>query len=262
MRKLLVLATTALISTAALADDLQFDNLSKSDVENVSREFGANFSHTGVSAPETNGIWGIEVGVIAGQSSTPELKDVVDASGGNGSDFKNLYHAGAMVRAHFPLDLFAEVSILPEQEISDAKIKNSTFEVGWNAGGFFNLPLDLAVGYNMANSELSFKQEANGSVPASNIDLSGKTNILWVGVSKTFLFITPYFKVGTVKSDADLKATAQIFQYTADQKEEVSNDGSYLALGANLQFAFFKLGVEGSKIMDVSRASAKISLDF
>lgn len=261
MRKLLVLAT-ALISTNLLAAGPQFENLSKSDVENVSREFGATFSHTGVSAPETSGLWGIEVGVIAGQSSSPDLKDVVDESGGKGSDFKNLYHAGVMARAHFPLDLFAEISVLPEQELSDVKVKNSTFEVGWNAGGFFNLPLDLAVGMNFANSDISFKQDATGSIPASKIELNAKTRILWVGVSKTFLFFTPYLKVGTVKSDADLKATAQIFQYTADQKEDVSNDGSYLALGANLQFAFFKIGIEGSQIMNVKRGSAKISLDF
>ena len=164
MRKLLVLAT-ALISTNLLAAGPQFENLSKSDVENVSREFGATFSHTGVSAPETSGLWGIEVGVIAGQSSSPDLKDVVDESGGKGSDFKNLYHAGVMARAHFPLDLFAEISVLPEQELSDVKVKNSTFEVGWNAGGFFNLPLDLAVGMNFANSDISFKQDAINSQP-------------------------------------------------------------------------------------------------
>jgi hypothetical protein len=43
---------------------------------------------------------------------------------------------------------------------------------------------------------------------------------------------------------------------------EVENEGNYFAAGANLQFAFLKLGAEISKIMDVSRTSAKISFDF
>lgn len=262
MRKLLVVAT-ALISTNLFAAGPVFDNLTKSDVENVTREFSATFSHTGVSAPETNGLWGIEVGVLAGQSKSPDLKKVVDASGGDGSDFKNLYHAGLMARAHFPLDLFAEVTVLPQQKLGEVKVKNSTFEVGWNAGGFFNLPLDLAVGLNFANSEMSLTQDPTLTIPtSSDIDLKSKTRILWVGVSKTFLFFTPYLKVGTVKSDSDLKATAAIFQNPAIQKEDATSSGSYLALGANLQFAFFKFGVEASKIMDVNRATAKISLDF
>lgn len=265
MRKLLVLATTALISTAALADGPQFENLSKSDVEDVSREFAATLSHTGVSAPETNGLWGIEVGVIAGQSKSPDTEDTIEESGGPGSDFKNLYHAGLMIRGHFPLDLFAEVSVLPQQEFSDVKVKNATYELGWNAGGFFNLPLDLAVGVNFSNSDISFTQDPTTDVPIeTEISLETKTRIIWIGASKTFGFFTPYVKIGKVKSDGDLNATnsAPIFEGSLRSSESVENDGNYATIGANLQFGFFKLGVEGAKIMDVSRASAKISLDF
>ena len=258
MKHFLSLAV-AFVSFSAFATGPQFDNLSKSDVEDIAREFSANFSHTGVSAPETDGLWGIEVGIVAGKSKSPDLADVIDASNGDGSDFESLYHAGVMARAHFPFDLFAEITLLPEQEISDVKVKNSTFEIGWNAGGFFSLPVDLAVGLNVANSDISFKQ----TLPvASNISLESKTKMAWIGVSKTFLFVTPYLKVGTVKSDSDVKATSSIFQYTANQKESVDNSGGYLALGANLQFAFLKLGFEASQIMSVKRASAKISFDF
>lgn len=265
MRKLLVLATSALISTAALAAGPQFQNLSKGDVEDVAREFSGTLSHTGVSAPETNGLWGVEVGVIAGQSKSPDTEDVIENSGGRGSDFKNLYHAGLQVRAHFPLDLFAEATVLPQQEFSDVKVKNTTFEVGWNAGGFFNLPLDLALGVNFANSDISFSQEATTDVPVdTEISLETKTRIVWIGASKTFGFITPYVKLGKVKSDGDLKATnsAPIFAGSVRSSMSADNDGNYATIGANLQFGFFKLGLEGAKIMDVSRASAKLSLDF
>lgn len=258
MKYFLSLALAAL-SINAFANAPQFDDLSKSDVENIAREFSANFAHTGVSAPETDGLWGVEVGIIAGKSKSPDLADVIDASGGDGDDFESLYHAGVMARAHFPFDLFAEISLLPEKEISDVKVKNTTFEIGWNAGGFFSLPVDLAVGLNMAKSDISFKQT---QPVASDISLESKTTMAWIGVSKTFLFVTPYLKIGTVKSDSDVKATASIFEYTSNQKETVDNSGGYVALGANLQFAFLKLGFEASQIMSVKRASAKISFDI
>ena len=258
MRKLL-LPMALLLSFSAFAESPQFGNLTQNDVDDISREFSANFSHTGVSAPETDGLWGIEVGLFGGKSSSPDLSDVIKASGGDGSDFKNLYHGGIMGRAHFPLDIFAEVTLLPEREISDVTVKNSTFEVGWNAGGFFNLPLDLAIGLNFANSDISFKQT---QPVVSNIELKSKTRILWVGVSKTFLFFTPYAKLGKVSSDSDVTATAAIFDDTSIQKRDSQNDGGYLALGANVQFLFIKLGVEFSQIMDVKRSSAKLSFDF
>lgn len=258
MKKFYVLAL-ALISTGALASGPQFNNLSKSDVEDVAREFSANFAHTGVSAPETDGLWGVEVGVIGGKTASPDMKDVVDASGGKGSDVATLYHAGVMARAHFPLDIFAEVNFLPEKDISDITVKNTSYELGWNAGGFFGLPIDIAAAVNFANSEMSFKQT---TPVASDTSLKSKTRIMWVGVSKTLLFFTPYLKVGTVSADSDVIATANIFADPTIQKQSVTNSGSYLAFGANLQLAFFKLGFEASQIMGVKRASGKISFDF
>jgi hypothetical protein len=258
MKKFATLALV-LLSTSAFAAGPQFDDLSKSDVENVAKEFSANFAHTGVSAPETDGLWGIEVGVVGGKTGSPDLKDVVNASGGDGNAVSSLYHAGAMARVHLPGDLFAELNVLPEKEISDITVKNTSYELGWNAGGFFNLPLDVAFGVNMANSEMSFKQTTPIN---SDTSLKSKTRMMWVGISKSLFFITPYVKAGTVSADSDLVATGTIFSDPQIQKESVTNSGGYLALGANLQLAFLKLGFEASQIMSVKRASAKLSFDF
>jgi hypothetical protein len=259
MKKFFVVVL-ALVSMGVFAATPQFDNLSDSDVEDISKEFSANFSHTGVSAPETDGIWGVEVGFVAGKTASPDLKDVIEDSGGDGDDFKTLYHAGLMVRAHFPFDIFAEINMLPEKEISGVTVKNTSFELGWNAGAFFTLPVDLAVGLNMANSEMSFEQT---QPVTSEISIESKTKMLWVGVSKTFLFFTPYLKVGTASSDSDVKSSvAGIFADPAETKKSVDSSGGYLALGANLQFAFLKLGFEAANIMGVKRASGKLSFDF
>ncbi len=254
----------SVLSFSAIAAPPQFNNLTKNDVKNVSKEFGANFSHTTVAAPETDGLWGVEVGVVGGSTSTPKFSDVIKSSGGNGSDFKNLYHANVMARAHFPFDLFAELTFLPEQDISDVKIKSQSFGAGWNAGSFFGLPLDLAIGFDYGSGSVAFHQNQDiaSSTPAADIKLESKTTNTWVGVSKTFLFFTPYAKVGMSKIKSDLDATGSILSYQSSQKESVNLSGNYLAVGANLQFLFIKLGVEASQIQSVKRFSGKLSVDF
>jgi hypothetical protein len=253
------LALALTCSLPALANGPQFSNLSKSDVENVTREFGANFTHTVVAAPETDGLWGVEVGLVAGQTASPDFKGVIEDSGGSGSDFKNLYHAGAIARVHLPLDFFAEVNLLPEQEINDVSIGNQSYGIGWNLGGFIGLPLDVAVGAGRANTKISFKQ----TTPINaDIKLETTTTNYWVGVSKTILFFTPYAKFGTSTIDGDLSATGQILGYTASTKEEVSVNGNYLAIGANFQLLFLKLGVEHTQTHGTQRLSGKLSLDF
>lgn len=255
-------ALSLCLSFSAFADQPQFNNLSKDDVKDVSKEFGANFSHTSVAAPETDGAWGIEVGAIGGTSKSPNFSDVIEDSGGKGKDFKSIYHAGLMARVHFPFEIFAEATYLPEQEISDVKVKSNSFGVGWNVGGFFSLPLDLAVGLDYGTGEVKFHQDADGLVPESDINLKTKTTVYWVGASKTFAFFTPYVKVGTSRIEGDLDATGAILGYTASTNEKVNLSGSYFAAGANLQFFFVKLGIEGSQIQDTRRVSGKLSFDF
>jgi hypothetical protein len=248
------------VASFSVLADPKFDSLSKKDVERVSKEFGANFSHTTVSAPSTDGLWGVEIGIVAGQTASPELKKVVASSGGDSKDFKNVYHAGVFARAHFPLEIFAEVAMLPEQEFSDVTIASRSFELGWNAGRFFNLPLDLALGVNQGTGEVSFKQ--NNPVPNTKVELDSKTTMAWVGASKQFFIVTPYVKVGTAKLDSDLKATGSIFGYTAATSENTKESSTYLAAGANFDIFFLKLGAEYSQVFDAKRISGKLSFSF
>jgi hypothetical protein len=60
----------------------------------------------------------------------------------------------------------------------------------------------------------------------------------------------------------DANGTVTVFTYSGKQRENVSTNGGYLALGANLQLAFLKLGFEFSQTNAVKRASGKLSLDF
>ena len=248
------------------------DDLSKDDLEKVADEISVNFSHTAVAAPETTGLWGIELGLIGGVAGTPKLKDLVEDAGEDGSDFKSIPHAGLMARAHFPFELFAELSFIPSFDVADLEIQNKTFAAGWNAGGFFSWPLDVAIGFNYANSELSFDQVINNASTSNNdvdanVSFETKSHSLWVGVSKTILVFTPYAKVGTFSSSSDVEVDTSggngtIFAFSNGQKEDVSSSGMFGAIGVNAQLLLMRFGLEASRAAGVGRVTGKFSLAF
>lgn len=257
MKKFLILFSF-ILTYSSFAAGPQLDNISKDDVENLSKEFGGNFSHTVVAAPETSGLFGIEVGVVAGQTSAPKFKDLITESGGSGSDFDSLYYAGLAARAHFPFEIFVEANILPEQEISDITISNTSYGVGWNFGGFFNFPLDVAIGADRAGSEISFKQ----TTPVNaTVTLETTTTNYWIGASKSFFIFTPYFKVGASSIDGDLKATADIFD-GVKTSESAQTTGGYFALGTHVNLLILKIGLEYSQVQDVQRIAGKLTFSF
>lgn len=265
-----LIATSLLVSSLAYGD-ARFEDLSKKDVENVAKEFATNFTHTVASAPSTNGLWGIEVGLVAATASSPKLKKVVNNSGGDGKDFDTLYAGGGFLRVHVPFELFFESSILPSTKISEVEVDNFTFGVGWNAGSFFNLPFDLSVGYDVASGETSFSQSVEDSTnPAikgtSKIKLESRTQKAWIGASKKILVFTPYAKVGIVNMDSDLSASADVnfdvFNFTNSQKENVKKSGTYWAAGLQADLTVLSLGVEAMSVLGNTRYAAKLAFSF
>lgn len=260
------------IPGTVLASGPTLDDLSKDDLEKVANEISVNFSHTAVAAPETTGLWGVEVGLIGGVAGTPKLKDLVEDAGEDGSDFKRIPHAGLMARAHFPFELFAELSFIPSVDVADLEIQNRSFAAGWNAGGFFSLPLDVAIGFNYAASKLSFDQVINNTSTSNtdvdaNVSFETKNHSLWVGVSKTILVFTPYAKVGTFSSSSDVEVdtsggSGTIFAFSNDQKENVTSSGMFTAIGINAQLLLMRFGLEASRAAGVGRVTGKFSLAF
>ena len=258
----LVLLGFVLPGLTFAAVDPALSNLTKSQVEDVAKEIAVDLNHTSVAAPSTNGFFGVEVGLVGSRTKTPHLADRIDDAGGTGSDFNQIYGGGLIVRGHFPLDLFVELSMLPTYKTSSLEVKSSGFSAGWNMGGFFNWPIDLAFGADFSRSKLNFDQTI-ASVD-SNIGVRNSSRTLWVGVSKTFLIVTPYAKFGAFSTDSDVKqdGTSTTFTYTTSSTSSVSSTGAYGALGVNVQILLFRLGIEGSRTAGVSKGSAKFSFAF
>ncbi len=253
------LATTIQLASAA---DIALQNLSKDEVNDLSNEFSANFSHTVVAAPETEGAFGVEVGLAAGLTTSDTFKKLINEAGENGDDYGKLPHAGLIARVHFAFDIFAELNYLPSYDSDELSLESRSFAVGWNLGNFFSFPLDVAVGVNMSQSELSYQQVI--SSVNTDVTFENSTRTLWVGVSKNVLFLTPYAKLGTISNETDLKVdgSTTILDFTSSTSYNATDSGMYLAAGLNVQLLAFRLGAEYSKINDINRMSAKLSIAF
>lgn len=268
MKKLL-LAVSLLTSFSVFAADVKLQDLSKKDVEEVTKEFSSNFTHTIATAPSTDGLWGVEFGVTASTTSSPKLGKVIDNSGGKGDDFESLYNGGGYLRIHVPFELFFETSILPKTEIADVKFNNTTFAVGWNAGRALGLPLDVVAGYDVANGEIAFSQTLSiggGGTGTSDISLESSTQKAWVGVSKKILVFTPYAKVGVINMKSTLKATGsaanEVFNFTSESEQTVRKSSTYWAAGLQADLAILSVGVEAMSILGNTRYAAKLGFSF
>src|ERR1043165_9941021 len=77
-RKFCGLLCLILVSAQVHAQKIPLTNVSDDDLKKVVGDMSANFLHTSVSGAGTLGhLWGFELGVVAGQTSTPHLNEVV-----------------------------------------------------------------------------------------------------------------------------------------------------------------------------------------
>ena len=265
--KKLSIGALALLSLNTLAAPPTLDQLSKGEVIDVADEFAVNFSHSTASSLQTKGDWGAEVGLVAGVSGSPSLQKAMNDADEYGDDYKKLFHGGLLLRGHYKWDIFAEVSILPSQDVNQMEVNNKTFALGWNAGSYFNLGYDLSVGANFSNSEVSFDQDVVGGVDDVNADVTvdSSTKIFWVGAGRTYGNWNPYVKLGSATTDSDVEASTasgSIFNYTNARKESVSSSGEFLVLGTTLDVNYIRFGLEASQTVGVRRLTGKISYAF
>jgi len=112
MKKLLL---CFLFCGSALAATPSLDNITSSDLEGISKEFSANFVHRPVSSAAPLGdIIGVEIGLIAGQTDAPKIKEISQREDPTNSDVDSLYHAGIHVAVSVPFGITGELIALPE----------------------------------------------------------------------------------------------------------------------------------------------------
>jgi hypothetical protein len=250
----------------------QLYNLSTPDVDLLSKEFSADFVHT-IAAPASSygKLLGFEVGLLAGMTKTPAI-DKISKTISSSAGVTMIPAAGLIAGVSAPLGIGAELCFIPKISGSSVAFQNTSLAFKWTFTDIIAAaPVDVAFRVHGNLSELSYSSIVNN---ASTANLPVTTKATWKNtstgynfeVSKKFLFIEPYFGLGSVSTKTKIgvsaATTVQIFTFTNATDYTSNNSGSHYYAGLNMNLFLFKIGAEYAKIMNVTKAVAKLSFYF
>lgn len=265
-QKLLALLFT-LISTTTMAGPPGFDNITSTDMDNISKEFSANFIHRPVSPASTMGsLFGFEVGIIAGITDAPKIAEITKREDPTESDpIDKLAHAGLVGGVTVPFGITAELVLLPEQNLGDIDISNYSIGVKWTFSKYLPIPMvDLAVRGHYSTSEMSYSDTVDAV--STTVKLENSTSGATLLASVNLMVIEPFVGVGYVTRESTLSASgsAQIFDssFTTSQSQTVDGSSSQLLVGAELNLLFMNIAAQYENVFDSSVMSAKLSFGF
>ncbi len=264
MKKLtLTLMTTITFISQAWAQP-SFDNLTKEDLDNISKEFSANFVHkSGSGAAPLGDIFGFEVGILVAATQTPEISKISEREGGDAID--SLYNAGIAGAISIPFGLTAEALILPEQTISGMSISNQSLALKWTFSKTFGIPIvDLAAKAHMSSTKIDYSDTVDGV--DTNVELENSTSGFTILASKNFFLIEPFIGLGQVTRDTSLSATGSAVLFNADysssSKESVSGSSGQFIAGAQLNLGLIGIAGQYENVFDTSVISVRLTFGF
>jgi hypothetical protein len=263
----MVLAVGAFFtSNVGNAQDLDFDDIDKSELESLVSDFGSNFSHTTASGASSLGrIFGFEVGIVLGASKTPNIEDLSKEQD-SAADAAALPYAGIEGQISIPFGLTVEANIIPETgDTDDIQFQNTGLGLKWTmTDGFLVLPLNLALKAAYTKTELSFVDTLDGA--NATIDIETTSFSAGLLASLNFMILEPYIGIGFIDIDGDLSVdgTGQIFDsaFTTSNTASAGTSGGTFTLGTELKLFIFKFGIEYSKIVDAERFVGKFAFYF
>ncbi len=271
MKKLLL--SGLMISAPLYAGDIQLDDLTQQDVDNISEEFSANFVHTTVSGAKPLGsVFGFEVGVIGKVSDAPKLGELVKEQSSS-ADISSVYDAGLMAQVSVPFGITGELVYLPEMSLADIKASRTSLGLKWTlSDSILPIPfMNVALRAHYSMAELKYADVINNT-STGNLDVNSEIGVETssyganVTVSFDLLALEPYAGIGYVSSDTDINVNASggtsIFNFTSAQSASSSSSGLHYFVGAQANLLFFKLGAEYSNVYGVDRVAGKISFGF
>jgi hypothetical protein len=253
-------ATTLTLSTAALASDPTFNNITNQQAKDVISDFSGLLNHTSVSSAAPLGdLFGFEFGLVGGMVTVPGVEAATKAAA-PGTNISDLPHAALYGAVSVPLGFTFEVNFLPSFEASDIDLKNQSLAVKWTFSSLLGLPLDLALRASMTKSELEFTQDQ--PVAGTRIEFESETTGLMLLASKSFVIVEPFVGVGTVSADGDLRASTDLFADVAGLSVSEKVSGAQYLAGVNFNLLLLKVGLEAGKLLDQTKLSGKVSLYF
>lgn len=252
------------------AASIPLQNLTQDDLNKVVGDLSTNFLHTSVSGAGTLGhIFGFEVGVVGGQTSTPHINEVVHNGGATTVDASKIPNVALLGVLTVPLGITGEIGLLPKQGNSEFSVNTLSLAAKWTATELFfsDLPLSLATKLSYTSTSVDFNQNITGP-PAALVayKYTGKETALSLLASKNLAIFEPYVGIGYVSATGDLSATgsALVFNpaFTSSGSASAKRAGTMWQVGTEIKLLVLKLGVEYTNLFDTSRISGKLSVYF
>lgn len=273
MKKILALALLA--PTLLQAESPALQDIDQSDLDNITREVSANFTHTTVAPAKALGKYlGLELGAFGGATHSPQLGNLVHEVAPK-SDLGKIYHGGLLGMLSIPLGFTLEYTTLPVRRLNDIEVKSHSGAIRWTLTHYFDkLPVHLAVKGHFSNSKFSYQQRiqntstANIPVDANIVfdnEVRGGSAIL----SAHLFFLEPYVGGGVVQGDSSAFINASLSSATIfapgmstlnTQHAKSKVKGSHLFGGLHLDFWFVHMGLEYSRILGTDKVTGKFSL--
>ncbi len=266
---------------ALQAGSPELNNIDRADLDNVVKEFSANFTHTTVSPAKSLGrVWGFEVGVLAGITKTPKLEALVHEVSPS-TDIGEVPHGGLLGMVTFPYGITGEVTLVPETTASGVTVENKSAGVKWTVTDVFPLPtvvdiLSAAVRFHISTSDLSYKQtirnSSTGNIPVDATILFDST--VWglnTTISADVLIFEPYVGFGFAKSSTDvsIKATGSATIFTGDvitassgQAASSKPSSAHIFAGVQMDMILAHLSAEISRVFDTTSYMGKFSFYY
>ncbi|MCP4912380.1 MAG: hypothetical protein GY909_04620 [Oligoflexia bacterium] len=263
MKKLLI---SFALCGSVIAGSPSLDNITSSDLDSISKEFSANFVHRPVSPASPLGdIIGVEVGLVAGQTDAPKIKEISQREDPTADNLDSLYHAGIHIAVSVPFGITGELIALPETELGDVSLKNTSFGLKYTFSELFDLPMvDLAIRGHYTSGDLNYSDRIDGV--NTTISLDNSTSGFQLLASADLVIVEPFIGVGTVSRETTLKASgsARIFDttFTTSQSSTVDGSSTQFLVGAQLNLLFLRVAAQYENVFDTSIVSGKLSFKF
>lgn len=253
--KRILFALIAMMTSQAFAAP-QLANLTDSQFEDLSKEMSSNFCHTaGLGASNLGDVFGFQVGIVGGLTTTPKLKEIIADSGG---DMDNLMNAGIMAAVSVPFGFTFEAVSLPKMSSNGASIGTLSLGVKYKLNDLIPvLPVNLALRATHTTSDFKFDQAGVGSVENNN-------TITGVGllISPMLPVVEPY--AGVAMLNASNKLGSSVSSVFADSSPEKTKkvSGTQILAGVDVNLMLFKMGLEYSNAFNASKYSFKLAFGF
>lgn len=245
--------------------------LSQSDFDNVIRELSANSLFNSVTPASSLGaLFGVEVGVTAGVTNTPEINRLVNQQIPN-TKADYFPHATLLGAVTFPIAVTAEVLYVPQITVEGAKYDSMGGALKWTpTDGLLVWPLNMSIRGFLTKTKYSFNQIVNNASTGNtnvdtNVSFDGEVKGLQLLVSpKVIPVFEPYVGIGryTATGSMNVSGTADLFNFTTAQNASSAPTTTAYLVGLDVRLLLIAFGVQYERAFDTSVYTGRFSLRF